>query len=37
MYIDDLKAKKLSDVCVDLYGEATAEHKIGRASCRERV
>ena len=26
MYIDDLKAKKLSDVCVDLYGEATAEH-----------
>ena len=26
MYIDDLKAKKLNDVCVDLYGEATAEH-----------
>lgn len=26
MYIDDLKAKKLDDVCVDLYGEATAEH-----------
>lgn len=26
MYIDDLKAKKLNDVCVDLYGEATVEH-----------
>lgn len=26
MSIDDLKAKKLNDVCVDLYGEATAEH-----------
>lgn len=26
MYIDDLKAKRLNDVCVDLYGEATAEH-----------
>ena len=26
MYIDDLKAKKLNDVCVDLYGEATDEH-----------